>query len=40
MEKQRRQFLTQLSSQLVGLGSLAAAPVIVQAAKSAQNAQT
>ncbi len=40
MEKQRRQFLTQLSSQLVGLGSLAAAPVIAQAAKSAQEAHT
>ena len=32
MEKQRRQFLTQLSAQLAGLGSLAAAPVLARAA--------
>ncbi len=33
MEKQRRQFLSQLTQQLAGIGSLAAVPVLTQAAK-------
>ncbi len=40
MEKQRRQFLTQLSSQLVGLGSLAAAPILSRAATSTADGHT
>jgi len=34
MEKQRRKFLSQLTSQLAGIGSLAAAPVLTKAASS------
>jgi len=34
MEKQRRQFLSQLTGQLAGIGSLAAAPVLSRAADS------
>lgn len=34
MKKQRRQFLSQLTSQIAGLGALASAPVLVQAASS------
>jgi len=34
MQKQRRKFLSQLTSQLAGMGALAAAPVISQAASS------
>ncbi|HED33607.1 MAG TPA: AMIN domain-containing protein [Gammaproteobacteria bacterium] len=40
MEKQRRQFLTQLSSRLAGLGSLAAAPILSRAATSATDGHT
>lgn len=34
MKKQRRQFLSQLTSQIAGLGALASAPVLTQAASS------
>lgn len=34
MKKQRRQFLSQLTSQIAGLGALASAPVLAQAASS------
>ena len=34
MKKQRRQFLSQLTSHLAGIGTLAAAPALTQAASS------